>query len=135
MSININAINPSTVWQVPETFRSVYTHATEVSSASKVLFISGQFGVRPDGSLPEAFPEQAEQAMQNIEAILAVSGMSFSNVAKLNFLLTRSTDAPDLVKIRSSKWGKSQPPAVTVVTVSALAKPEYLIEIEATAFA
>lgn len=135
MSVSINAINPSTVWQVPEAFRSVYTHATEVSAASKMLFISGQFGVRPDGSLPETFPEQARQAMENVEALLAASGMSFANVAKLNFLLTRSTDAPDLVKARSAKWGQSQPPAVTVLTVSALARPEYLIEIEATAFA
>lgn len=135
MSASFTAVNPSTVWQVPETFRSVYTHATEVSFASRMLFVSGQFGVRPDGRLPETFVEQAEQAMRNVEAILAESGMSFSNVAKLNFLLTRNADAPELVKIRSRKWGANQPPAVTVVTISALAKPEYLIEIEATALA
>lgn len=33
MSVSINALNPSTVWQVPEAFRGIYTHATEVSAA------------------------------------------------------------------------------------------------------
>jgi enamine deaminase RidA (YjgF/YER057c/UK114 family) len=135
MSVTINALNPSSVWQVPDAFRSVYTHATEVKAATTMLFISGQFGVRPDGSLPETFSAQATQAMENVEALLAASGMSFANVGKLKFFLTRNTDAPDLVKARSARWGQSQPPAVTVLTVSALARPEYLIEIEATAFA
>lgn len=135
MSVSINALNPSSVWQVPEGFRGVYTHATEVSSATRQLFVSGQFGVRPDGSLPQAFAEQAGQAMDNVEALLAAAAMDFSNVVKLTFFLTRSADAPELVKIRAGKWGNGQPPAVTVVTVSALARPEYLVEIEATAFA
>lgn len=135
MAAGITTLNPSTLWQVPEPFRGVYTHATEVSRASRMLFVSGQFGVRPDGSLPETFPEQAEQAMANVEALLAAAGMSFSNVAKLNFFLTRGADAPDLLKARSARWGGSRPPAVTVVTVSALAKPEYRVEIEATAVA
>jgi enamine deaminase RidA (YjgF/YER057c/UK114 family) len=134
MSAMLSALNPATVWTVPEAFRHVYTHATEVSSASKMLFVSGQFGVRPDGSLPEAFGAQAEQAMQNVEALLAAADMGFANIAKLTFFLTRSADGPELVKIRAGRWGGDQPPAVTVVTVSALARPEYLVEIEATAF-
>ena len=133
MSADISALNPSTVWQVPQEFAAVYTHAAEVTLGSKLLFVSGQFGVRPDGHIPENFVDQAEQAMENIEALLAASDMSLSNLAKLNYYLTRSTDAPALVKLRAEKWGAASPPAVTVLTVSALARPEYLIEIEATA--
>ena len=135
MSYEIKAINPSTIWQVPEGFRNVYSHATEIVLGSKLLFISGQFGVRPDGSLPENFTEQAGQAMSNVEYLLSASGMEVGNMAKLNYYLTRSSDAPDLLKLRKEKWGSSQPPAVTVLTVSALARPEYLIEIEAIAAA
>jgi 2-iminobutanoate/2-iminopropanoate deaminase len=135
MSATLKALNPSALWTVPEAFRTVYSHATEVSSASKMLFISGQFGVRPDGSLPEAFANQAEQAIDNIKALLAASGMTFANVAKLNFFLTRSTDAVELVRVRERKLAGGVPPAVTVVTVSALARPDYLVEIEATALA
>jgi len=135
MSATIHTLNPPTVWTVPEGFRNVYSHAAVASDTSKMLFVSGQFGVRPDGSLPATFPEQAAQAMVNVEAILDEAGMSFANVVKLNFFLTRDADAPDLVKLRAEKWGSTPPPAVTVLTVSALAKPAYLIEIEAIALA
>lgn len=133
MSVKITNLNPSTVWQVPEGFQKVYTHATRVTHSAEMLFISGQFGVRPDGSLADDFSGQAEQALLNVEALLEASGMDVSNLVKLNYYLIRAGDAPDLVRLRASKWGDGQPPAVTVLTVTALAKPEYLIEIEATA--
>jgi enamine deaminase RidA (YjgF/YER057c/UK114 family) len=135
MSLEIDALNPSTVWQVPETFRAVYTHAMRVKHGTEMLFVSGQFGVRPDGTLPADFAAQAEQALANVEALLAAAGMGLDNVVKLTYLLTRADDAPELVKLRARKWAGRQAPAVTVVTVVALAKPEYLVEIEATAVA
>lgn len=133
MSLEINAVNPSSVWQVPPNFQSVYTHATKVSGGSDLLFVSGQFGVATDGQLPEKFTEQAEQAWANVEALLGAGGMSKSNVVKLNYFLVRPEDAADLVALRVKLWEGMQPPAVTVLTVSALARPEYLIEIEVTA--
>ena len=45
------AHNPAGVWQVPDTLRSIYSHAVEVGNPGRVLFISGQFGVAPDGSV------------------------------------------------------------------------------------
>lgn len=135
MSQEIEAVNPSSVWQVPANFRGVYSHATQVTGSRRMLFISGQFGVRPDGSLPEDFAVQAGQAMANVESLLAASDMAFANVAKLNFYLVRGSDAPDLVRLRSERWSSAQPPAVTVLTVAGLARPEYLIEIEAVALA
>ena len=126
-------LNPESVWAVPKKFQDIYSHAAKVSNATTVIFISGQFGVRPDGSLPGSFEDQALQAMKNIEAILAEADMNLSNLAKLNFFITDKGDAPDLAQLRSSRWGGFQAPAVTVLTVSALARPEYRIEIEAIA--
>lgn len=51
------------VWQVPDTFRSIYSHAAEVRTPRRVLFISGQFGVAPDDHVREDFAAQCEQAM------------------------------------------------------------------------
>lgn len=133
MSLEINALNPATVWQVPPNFANVYTHATEVSNASKLLLVSGQFGVRPDGQLADGFTGQAEQATKNVEALLAAAGMTKTNIVKLSYFLVRPEDAPDLVALRANLWEGMQPPAVTVLTVSALARPEYLVEIEAMA--
>jgi enamine deaminase RidA (YjgF/YER057c/UK114 family) len=46
------AHNPDNVWLVPDTFRSIYSHAVEVGKPSRILFVSGQFGIAPDGHPP-----------------------------------------------------------------------------------
>lgn len=129
----IEAINPTTVWVVPERFASIYSHATAVEGAQKFLFVSGQFGVAPSGALQTSFHEQAEQALDNIEALLVHAGMGMSNLVKLTYFLTNADDSATLAEVRMHRWKELQPPAVTVLTVSALARPEYMIEIEAIA--
>jgi 2-iminobutanoate/2-iminopropanoate deaminase len=133
MAQPIKAHNPPTVWKVPEAFRTIYSHGTEVAAGSRMLFLSGQFGIAPDGRLPAEFPEQATLAMANIESLLVAAGMTNSNMVKLNYYLTRASDAPTLAAIRRERWAATEPPAVTAIVVSALARPEYLIEIEAVA--
>ena len=105
----------------------------QVSHASITLYISGQFCIGPDERQPAEFAEQANLAMDNVEALLAASGMTRGNVVKLTYFLTRPTDAPSLGAIRRERWSSNEPPAVTAIVVSALARPEYLIEIEAVA--
>jgi enamine deaminase RidA (YjgF/YER057c/UK114 family) len=125
--------NPVTVWPVPEALRSVYSHACEAQAGARLLFVSGQFGVAPDGSLPDDFGGQCHQAMANVESLLADAGMTFSDVVKLTYYIVRAEDAPALGAARRDRWGSDAPPAVTMLVVSALAKPEYLVEIEAVA--
>ena len=127
--------NPSSVWTVPEAFQTIYSHASEIPAGTRTLFISGQFGVGSDGTVSDSFAHQAEQAMDNVEALLASAGMSKGHLVKLNFYLTRQGDAAVLVQIRRARWGSVAPPAVTAIVVTALARPEYLIEIEAIAAA
>jgi len=129
----IIASNPPTVWQVPETFKSVYSHAVEVRDVNRLLMTSGQFGVTPDGDLAADFATQCEQAIDNVEALLAASGMTTSNIAKLTYYVTSASNFPELVAIRQKRWARQPAPAVTAIVVSGLARPEYLIEIEATA--
>jgi 2-iminobutanoate/2-iminopropanoate deaminase len=101
----------------------------------RILFISGQFGVATDGSLPPGFAEQAKIAMDNVEALLASACMTKSHLVKLNYYLTRPADAPLLADIRRNRRNSAEPPAVTAIVVMALARPEDLIEIEAFAAA
>ena len=129
------AHNPAALWQVPDAFRSVYSHAAEVAAPSRVLFISGQFGVAPDGRLPTDFAAQCGLAMDNVEAPLAAAGMTAANIVKLNYYATQATDFPMLMQIRQRRWAFDPAPSVTAIAVSALARPDYLIEIEAVAIA
>ena len=125
--------NPGTVWTVPEPLQAVYCHAHEVRSGARLLFISGQFGVTPDGQAPEDFEQQCEEAMKNVERLLADSNMQLSDVVKLSYYIVRPDDASTLASVRRRRWASDNPPSVTMLVVSALAKPEYLVEIEAVA--
>ena len=126
--------NPPTVWTVPEQFRTIYTHALE-APAGRTLFVSGQFGVAPDGQMRAEFTDQLGQAMDNVEALLASAGMALPNIAKATFFLTRASDLPALGQVRRARWASETPAAVTVVVVAALARPDALVEVEVTAVA
>ncbi|SMF75621.1 Enamine deaminase RidA, house cleaning of reactive enamine intermediates, YjgF/YER057c/UK114 family [Tistlia consotensis] len=127
--------NPGSLWPVPEPFRSIYSHAVEVAAGSRLLFLSGQIGIASDGSLPPGFAAQCEQAMNNVEALLAAAGMTPADMAKVGYFLTRPEDQASLGEIRRRRWGSAEPPAVTTLVVAGLARPELLIEIEVAAAA
>jgi 2-iminobutanoate/2-iminopropanoate deaminase len=128
-------LNPPTIWPVPEQFRTIYSHAAQIPSTARTVYISGQIGIAPDGALGADFAAQCHRAMDNVEAVLVAAGMTTANVVKLTYFLTRSADLPELGSIRRQRWASATPPAVTVLVVAGLARPEYLIEIEAVATA
>jgi enamine deaminase RidA (YjgF/YER057c/UK114 family) len=125
--------NPEAVWPVPEGFRSIYAHGVELRSNARLLFVSGQIGIAPDGGLACDFAAQCEVAMMNVEALLAAAAMTHTNIVKLVFYLTRAVDLPMLSELRRKRWASSTPPAITTLVVAALARPELLVEIDATA--
>jgi enamine deaminase RidA (YjgF/YER057c/UK114 family) len=125
--------NPREIWAVPDTFKTIYTHATEVSAVKRSLYVSGQFGIKPDGSVSADFGEQCEQAMNNVEALLASAGMGLLSIVKITYLLTSEQDFPALGDIRRRRWARAEPPSVTAIVVAALARPDCVIEIEVTA--
>ncbi len=112
-------------------FESIYAHGVEVSSASRLLFISGQIGVTPAGETLPDFRQQFEQAISNLSLVLGSAGMVTNDLVKLTFFLTRASDLRELGEIRHRLLMFST--AVTTLIVSGLARPELLIEIEAIA--
>jgi 2-iminobutanoate/2-iminopropanoate deaminase len=111
-----------------------YCHATLVPSAARWLYISGQLGIRPDGVIPERFEQQAEACFDSITQILAEAGMQAANLVRLNAYLTDPADLATYMKVRDRHVG-DPPPASTLVVVQALARPQFRVEIEATAAA
>ncbi len=129
----MKAHNPSTVWTVPGQFRTIYAYAVETSPSSRTLHVSGQIGVGLDGQMLPDFEGQLGQAMDNVEALLASASMSLRDVVKCTFFLTRAQDLPMLGQTRRARWASDNPPAVTVLVVAALARPDALVEVEVTA--
>ena len=75
---------PTTVTAAPPQ-NDTYSQAVRLGN---VIYISGQLGVRPDGTLPCNFAEQVRQAFENVATVLAAAGSSLSLVAKVNNYIT-----------------------------------------------
>ena len=111
-----------------------YSHAVEVPEGSRLLYISGEVGVLPDGTVPEGIEAQAEACWRNITAILADSGMGVGDLVKITTYLVRAEDVAAAGAARAKHFGDARPGSATII-VKALVAPEWLIEIEAVAAA
>ena len=109
-----------------------YSHGVEASSIQRMLFVSGQVGVRPDGSLAEGISEQTSVAAKNLTAVLADAGMTTSDVVKFTIFLTDESLLEGFMEAGAGLL-PTPPPATTLVYVKALAAPALLVEIEAIA--
>ena len=99
-----------------------------------MLFLSGQLGVLPDGSLPQSAYAQSRQCLANINAILSEAGLSSRHVVHLRSFVTDRRYLADYMRARD-EWvvDLTEPPASTLIIVSGFARPEMTVEIEATA--
>jgi enamine deaminase RidA (YjgF/YER057c/UK114 family) len=111
-----------------------YHHVVEVEGARRLLFLSGQLGVRPDGSVPEDVAGQAEQVFANIDACLAAAGCERRHLLRLAVYLTEAEYRLDYMRVRDA-WVANPAPASTLIVVKALALPSCKVEVEAVAAA
>jgi len=109
-----------------------YSHAVEVPEGSRLLYISGEVGVLPDGTRPATIEAQAEACWQNIKAILADAGMGIGDLVKITTYLVRPEDVAAAGAARARHFGDARPGSATII-VKALVDPGWLIEIEAVA--
>lgn len=109
-----------------------YSHTAVVPAAARLLFISGQVGIRADGSAGETIAEQAEQAFLNLVALLEAHGLDLSNVVKLTVFIVDGQDGEAVRKARVQCLGAFEPTSTTVY-VAKLAGPTWLVEVEAIA--
>ncbi|HSF05234.1 MAG TPA: RidA family protein [Methylomirabilota bacterium] len=111
-----------------------YSQAIKVTGAQAVLFLAGQVAYDKDGSVKHRgdFAGQAREVFRAVKALVEAGGGSLNNVVKINTYVTDARYRPEFRAVRDEFFG-SKGPASTLVEVSALAHPDYLIEIEAIA--
>jgi reactive intermediate/imine deaminase len=112
-----------------------YSHAVRVDTADgALLFVSGQVAFDRDGNLVGEgdMARQTEQVFENLRAILEANGASFANVVKISTFMTDIGRLAEMAEVRR-RYLADPPPASTTVQVSALFRPEALIEVEAVA--
>jgi enamine deaminase RidA (YjgF/YER057c/UK114 family) len=112
----------------------IYAQAVKVSGAQTLLYIAGQVDYSADGGVahPGDFKAQARAALQCLKAQVEAGGGTMANIVKVNTYMTDIRYRADYGPIREEFFGRKMP-AHTLVAVSALALPEFLIEIEAIA--
>jgi enamine deaminase RidA (YjgF/YER057c/UK114 family) len=111
---------------------STYSHAIEVPGKSRLLFVSGQIPVAPDGTCSTDFAEQARQCWRNLAAVLACADMELSDLVRVQAFVTRREHLQAYRDIRN-RIVESTRPAHTLLVVSSLGRPEWLVEMEAVA--
>lgn len=131
---SITRINPPDLGAPPG-----YSQIVEVT-AGRIVFIAGQTALDRGGNVvgKNDFAAQAEQVFQNLAIALHASGCTAANLVKLTVFLTDMDNLARYREARNRFFASVTPvaaPAVTLVEVSKLYGPDFLIEIEAVAAA
>ena len=114
-----------------------YSHVAKVNRGTMV-YLAGQVSSDASGALVGEgnFEAQAEQVFRNLKTAIEAAGGAMADIVKLNIYLVAEVDqaaVPKLRAIRDRYVNVEKPPASTLVVVSRLARPGWLIEIEAVA--
>ena len=103
--------------------------------AGGMVFLRGQVGQDLDTAESVGIGDaaaQAEQAMRNIERLLEEAGSRLEEICKIVIYLTDIRYREAVYGV-VGKWLKGVYPVSTGLVVEALARPEWLVEIDATA--
>jgi len=108
-----------------------------VASGTRTIYTAGQVSIDEHGALVGAgdLGAQAVQAMRNIGLALAAAHASYADIVKVTTFVVnyKAEDRAVIGKARAPFFASGMLPASTLVGVTALALPEWLVEIEAVA--
>jgi len=98
--------------------------------ANGLLFVSGQVGSRPDGSPEPELDDQVRLAFQNLDAILAAAGCSFSDVIDVTvFMVDPDAHFERAWAVAAEYWGTAPYPTATAVGVTWLSGFQFEIKV------
>jgi reactive intermediate/imine deaminase len=107
---------------------------SEAVRVGDMLYLSGQLGNKPDGTLPEGIEAQARQTMDNIGAVLKRSNLGFGDVVKCTVMLDNMADWPAFNKVYVTYFPDGKFPARSAFGADGLALGA-LLEVECWAYA
>ena len=114
-----------------------YSHIAKVNKGT-MIYLAGQVSSDASGKLVGEgnFEAQAEQVFSNVKIAVEAAGGTMADIVKMNIYLVAEVsqdEVPKMRAIRDRYVNTKKPPASTLVVVSRLARPGWLIEIEAIA--
>jgi enamine deaminase RidA (YjgF/YER057c/UK114 family) len=114
-----------------------YSHVAKVNKGT-LVYIAGQVSSDASGKLVGEgdFEAQAERVFANVKLAVEAPGATMADIVKMNTYIVASVDPADVPKMRAVRgryFGSGTPPASTLVYVSRLAQPGWMIEVEVVA--
>ena len=113
-----------------------FTQVVVVTGPAKTIYVGGQDAVDGSGNLVGEGDVglQTEQVLKNIQTALAAAGADLGDVVKWNVYVATGQPLQPGFEAFMRAWGnRPNPPAITMAFVSGLARPEYLVEMDAVA--
>lgn len=128
---SVQYLSPDTLHKNPAFSQLVVT-----TGQVKTIHVSGQNAVTPSGEVVGKgdIAAQARQVAKNIEAALAAGGATIEHVIKWRVYVVEGEPIGPAHKVFHEAWGEMpDPPLISVLFVSGLAHPDFLLEVEAVA--
>lgn len=121
-------INPDDIAKPASKYAQGVLHA----AGAERLVISGQVGVKPDGSIEEGLEAQLNRAWSNLFGVLRAAGLDKRHLVKVTIFVTAPGAVATSREVRD-RMLEGHVCASTYLQVAGLASPDYLVEIEAEA--
>jgi enamine deaminase RidA (YjgF/YER057c/UK114 family) len=113
-----------------------FSNVVVVSGNVRTIYVGGQDAVDADGNKVGVgeFCAQTEQVLRNLRTALAAAGAGPEHVVKWNVLVVEGQDFRAGYAVFQRVWGdRPNPPVITAAVVKGLARPEFLVEMDAIA--
>ena len=113
-----------------------FTNVIVVTGLLRTVYVRGQDAINASGAVVGKgdIRTQAQQVLDNLQTALVASGASLEHVIKWNVYVVEGQPPQPAFELFQRVWGdRPNPPAITLVFVSGLAHPDFLLEMDAVA--
>ncbi len=127
----VQYLNPDVLNKNP-----AFSNVIVVTGSVKTVYVGGQDAIDASGNIVGKgdFKAQTEQVLKNIQAALAAGGAQLEHVIKWNLYVLQGQPLRAGFEVFQRTWGnRPNPPAISMMFVSGLANPDYLLEMDAIA--
>ena len=112
----------------------VFSHATTIAAKGTLVFVSGMVAKRPDGTIAGIgdVSEQTRQVCENLKAAMEAAGGTLDDICRVDVFVRNIEHFEQIHKVRREYFA-APAPASTMIEVTKMVHPDYLIEINAIA--
>ena len=128
---SVKYLNPEGLHKNP-----TYSQAVITTGNVRTVYVGGQNAVDASRDVvgKRDIKAQADRIFENLETALAAGGAKLDHIIKWNVYIVQGQPPHPAFEVFQRVWGnRPNPPLITLLFVSGLAQPDYLMELDAVA--